>query len=178
MARTVRSPTATEPVGAIIGRFAHVLIGDLLDAGVRDPSSRALMQASQALDLASIPTMRPYAVAQQLAATAALYLRVFALRDPWRLVGREHTAGGCRFDLVFRNDAGDVLVDEIKTGRFEQALELRALETQLARHLTAGAAEWGAKFQGVRTILLGAPRRSAIHHPDGTSTPVRWDVPR
>jgi hypothetical protein len=176
MATTTRSPTATEPIGATLGRLAHVVIGDLLEAGLRDPSSRSLMQAVNKQDLESVHSVHPYAVGQQLVAIAAIYLRLFALDSSWQLVGRERTAGKQRFDLVFQNQAGDVLIDEIKTGRFEQRMEVKTLRTQIARQLEAGNREWGEAFQGIRAVILGAPRRSEFHKPDGTSTPIGWSV--
>lgn len=170
--------TDTEPFGIAVGRMAHVVIGDVLASGTRDPAARELLKAVNRLDLDAVPTMHPYAIAQQLAVSAAVYLRVFKPGDEWRLIAREHQAGKCRFDLVFENAASEIFADEIKSGRLGDALEKKSLNAQLARQLEAGTEEWGSRFIGVRTVILGAPRRSAMYRVTGDIEPLQWSFSR
>lgn len=165
--------SATQPPSMIVGRFGHVLIGSLLESGVRTVDPKVIAQAVRALPLDEVPTVHPYAVAQQLSVTAAVYLRLFAPDVPWKLKHREHGAYGCRFDLVFSSPRG-VFVDEIKTARLDGALERVALTEQVARELRAGARTWRSRFRGVRVVVLGAPRQSTFHAVDGTIEPVAW----
>jgi len=114
-------------------------------------------------------------VAQQLIVTAAIYFRLFAPQESWRLAGRELACQGCRFDLVFQSQDAEVFTEEIKTGRLDYRLERQSLDEQVARELAAGKKEWDERFLGVRTVVLGAPRKSLFFDPKGHTSPVRWD---
>lgn len=166
--------TDTEPLGLAVGRMAHIVIGSVIESGIENPSARALLKAVNALDLDAVPTMHPYAIAQQLVVSAALYLRLFKPSDDWRLIAREYQAGKRRFDLVYENPAGEIFVDEIKSGRLDDRLEKQQLKAQVAEELKAGQAEWGERFLGVRTVILGAPRRSAMHRVGGEVERLQW----
>lgn len=169
-----RSENETQPIGVSVGRLAHVLIGHLLTDGDRAPSLRSMMSAVNTLELDAIPSVHPYALKQQLLASAALYFRLFVPGPEWALIAREYRSGNCRFDLVFRHTAGDVVVDEVKSGRLETALERQTVEEQATRELAAAVAEWADDFKGVRVLSLGSPRMSRFYAASGEVSDLQW----
>lgn len=164
----------TQPPSLVVGQLAHVLIGDLLQAGLRKVDAKRIARAVRALPVREVASIHPYAVAQQLGVCAAIYLRLFVPEEPWILEGREVTAAGCRFDLVFASKRGR-FVDQIKTGRLDERLEREHLDDQVQRELTAGRAAWSQEFRGVRTVVLGAPRKSSFFSADGGREPLAWE---
>jgi hypothetical protein len=169
-----RADGGTVPIGAAIGRLAHVVIGELLAAGDRKPSLRATLAAVNGVDFQSLPSVHPHAVRQQLVASAAIYFRFFAPSEDWKLYAREHRSGNCRFDLVFRAVNGEVIVDELKSGRLETQLERRQMQEQVVREVAAGSVEWGAAFRGVRVLSLGSPRMSCFYDAAGNVMDLEW----
>lgn len=165
---------AGAPTEAVIGRFAHQVIADLLAAGHTTPDPKTITKAVMAQPLETIESARPHAAAQQLCVSAALYFRLFATDPDWHYAGHEVPAGGVRFDLVFKNGSR-VRTDQIKTGRMEMRLEVDSLEEQVARELRAGKKKWGTSYVGLRAVVLGAPRKSFLLDRDGARTAVSWD---
>jgi hypothetical protein len=118
-----------------------------------------------------------------VASLAAVYVTCFLPPDGWTLVGVEQELGDAgRVDLVWRGPAGELLYDELKlaatlappTGGDGPG------RRQSARYAAHGSLEHGARFAGVRLILLGAPRHSMLVGPGGrlrrlTDTPYWFE---
>jgi hypothetical protein len=118
-----------------------------------------------------------------VASLAAVYVTCFLPPDGWTLVGVEQELGDAgRVDLVWRDPAGELLCDELKlaatlappTGGDGPG------RRQSARYAAHGSLEHGARFAGVRLILLGAPRHSMLVGPGGrlrrlTDTPYWFE---
>src|SRR5262249_41108778 len=108
------------------------------------------------------------AARQWLMSTASLYLRLFALPSDWDLLGAEVRGPSCVFDLVWRNaSTGRVLADELKTGKAADLVGGEQLHAQLDRQRQDGATLFGERFDGIRLLILAAPRRSFFVAPDG-----------
>jgi hypothetical protein len=146
----------------------------LARAGVRRPTAEEIMKLVGRHRLLQTVIQYRQAAKQKLVGAVAVYFRLFALDEEWHFVGAEVPVRGSRVDLVFEGKDDRVLVDELKTGRIQTVEEKRAAEEQLRRHVAAGAAEYGARFAGVRQLWLGAPARSMWAKPDGSSETLTW----
>lgn len=169
---SLRHPPVLDPVTA--GRRIHRAIGLFLERDVRRP--QALEVLSLARDLVKepgLPVPHQQSAIQRLATATASYFRCFALDDRWSYLGSEVAADSCRFDFVFKRDAG-VLVDELKAGRFADVVERKLADEQIKRQLAAGVAMWGDNFFGIRVLFLAAPKRSYLARPDGTQVLLQW----
>lgn len=156
-----------------LGQAAHDVIAALAADGVRTAEYERVSVAVRNHAATSGATSRQQAAHQWLASTASLYFRLFALPAGWDLAGVEVRAPHCRFDLLWRNRfGGDVLADELKTGKAGDLVGGAALEHQLERERRDGVELYGERFLGVRLLVLGAPRRSLFLARDGSRTPL------
>lgn len=80
-------------------------------------------------------------------------------------VASELVLPGSRPDLVYRSDRG-VFFDELKTGKYVNRFDIAE---QVAAQLTAGKAEFGSEFLGVRIVATSSPRSSYLARPSGTT---------
>lgn len=158
--------------GRRIGQLAHVIIGELLSAGLRRPSPREIWSVVAGHSVFERCRYRQ-AARQQLIAAASVYFRLFEPGDDWSVEQLELLSDRTRFDVVWRS--GDSWrVDEIKSGRVGTVLERNQLDDQLKRQLAAGVQRWEESFSGVRVVILGAPSSSFVATPDGERVPVSW----
>lgn len=168
------SPSRTPPAAALdetaIGQCIHAVVGELLAEGVWTPSPEKLLSAVAVNPLLreSVAAYRQ-AAKQRVLSAASLYFRLFLPAAEWRHDGSELRAGARRLDLIWRHPAGEVMADEVKSGRAVSLDARRALESQVAAQVAVGVERFGAEFVGVRAVLLAAPRRSYLLRADGTS---------
>lgn len=179
MARTNphRSSSAPAPAaldGRRIGVLAHQIVAELVAAGHRRPTPRQVMAAVAEHEITRNVAVYRQAAHQQLGTACSLYFRLFMPDEEWRFAGCEVSAPRTRFDLVWEDSEGRVLVDELKFGRLA-ASERRVFEDQLQRQLTAGSVVYADKFAGVRALLFSAPRQSFWAQPDGGHLPLQWE---
>jgi hypothetical protein len=160
-------------LGLKLGRLIHVLIRELLVSGVRELDAEALFGFVGRHELVlREPASDRQSLKQHVVTACASYFRFFVPPGSWRLVGVEVSGPGCRFDVVWETDNGEIVVDEVKAGRLQTRPEREAVEEQLARELAAGTKKWGTRFSGIRLLWLGAPLHSVLVQPDGTRTPI------
>lgn len=95
---------------------------------------------------------------------AGVYLHRFRPTANWSLLGDEFAVPGSRFDLVHRNQAGAVLIDELKLGVGRTAET--AVREQIDRYLAEGRRLWGSSFVGVRLCAVHEPLQSRLYLPD------------
>jgi hypothetical protein len=161
-------PLAGALDGRRAGQLAHLIIGELVQDGHRQPDARALMTAVARHSVTRNVSVYRQAATQQLLTTSSLYFRLFVPTSQWTLLGAEVRAKSTRFDLVWTSETDKaVLVDEIKTGRAATSRDRAAVEEQLARQLAAGGDAYGDSFLGVRVLWLAAPRASFLARPSG-----------
>lgn len=154
--------------GRQIGQAAHLVLGELLEAGQLAPSQEDLFAAVAASELVTkrVATYRQVAK-QRLLTAISLYYRHFLPDGRWRFFARELAVEGGRLDLVWRSAGRRILADELKTGWPRDPEERGNLESQLERQLAGAGKRFGSSFAGIRILLLGAPARSFLLRPDG-----------
>ena len=163
--------SAFEPVedgvgdGRTIGIAIHRLIARLSEAGVRTPTPIELIEAVRCEDLPNQVRFAPNA-RQRLLTGAAIYFRLYA-EDQWSLIGSEVKAGRSRLDLLWRRPDGQLVADELKSGRVGIEIEHPELDAQVSRQLKDGRSEFGEEFAGTRVLFFHWPRLSFHATPDG-----------
>lgn len=163
---------ALDPVPALDGRRAgervHTTVAHVLERGVRQPTPlEVITLARDVVVEPGLAVIYRQSAIQRLSTATASYFRVFALDETWAYVGSEVKAARCRYDLVFENERGQVIADELKAGRVGDRTERKLADEQIARQLIAGRAKWGDAFIGIRAIFLAAPRASFLARPSG-----------
>lgn len=168
--RSHRPPPAAALDEAAIGQCIHAVVGELLAKGVRTPRPEELLStvAGNELLQESVAAYRQ-AAKQRVLSGVSLYFRLFLPASQWRYGGSELQAGPRRLDLIWRHGSGEIMADELKSGRAVGFDSRRSLEAQVAAQVAVGVERFGAEFVGVRAILLAAPRRSYLLRADGTS---------
>jgi hypothetical protein len=160
--------------GRVRGVIKHTLTGELLAAGIRNPSfEEILTRANRFEPLQSDAIIYRQAARQHICTGVARYFRLFLPPASWRFEGYEVEVGGVSFDHLWTDDNDRLVADELKTGRLPEAGRDEH-ERQLARQLKAGARAQGDGFRGVRVCVFTAPTRSFFAHPDGTREPLTW----
>lgn len=162
--------------GRQMGQKAHVLIGELVEAGTTRADGAAIIEyvARHPL-LTDRHVSHRQAARQRLSAAVACYFRFF-FDEEWTLYGREVRVGRSRLDLVWETPRAEIVADEIKAGRLQGRAEREAVTGQAAKALKAGTKEWGTRFAGIRVLFLGAPRHSYLLRPDNEREPLAWPV--
>lgn len=79
----------------------------------------------------------------------------------WTLVGTEVPLGAAVADIVWADDAGTVVIDELKTGRRASCADPR-VAGQVERLLSGGTDRWGSRFAGVRLAPIADPTAAAF----------------
>jgi hypothetical protein len=161
--------------GRRAGERVHTAVARLLERGVRQPAPVEVVTLARDIVVEpGLPVTYRQSAIQRLSTATASYFRMFALDETWAYVGSEVKAARCRYDLVFENEDGEVIADELKAGRVGDRVELKLADAQIARQLIAGRAKWGEAFTGIRAIFLAAPRASFLARPDGEREPLSW----
>lgn len=93
-----------------------------------------------------------------------MYVHRFAPTG-WLLAGCEVLVGAAVADLVWRSEAGAVVIDEVKSGA--ASLDDDKVAEQLARLAGGGLRVWGERFEGVRLVPLGSPAATCVVELDG-----------
>ena len=104
---------------------------------------------------------------------AGVYFSRFYPDAPWKLLDTEFVAENCRFDIVYVDPTGMVLIDELKFGRNRSAEYL--VRDQLNRYLDEGKRRWGDCFGGLRLCAVNEPARSRFFPPDGQRSQLLSD---
>lgn len=159
--------------GNRMGEAAHRVIGQLLAAGIDDPTPEDILFFAAREPILEEPHIYRLAGRQRLIASTAIYWRRFLPdRMAWRFVDFEVPVTGSSLDLVFQNPAGEVRSDELKTGGTPALSETKGLDKQLECQLAGGARKYRRRYLGARVVFLGAPHRSFFATCDGLRTPL------
>lgn len=152
-----------------VGALTHAVIATLAD---RDtcPSPTDIMSAVSAA-LGGFAPIEARAHRQTIVAGAFAYFRFLLPPAGWRFAGSEVALGSGRVDLLWRDAAGRVLIDEIKTGS-PRALELTRTRRQVSEYLDCAKHRWPDRLSGLRLLSTGDPARSLFIHPDGRQQPL------
>ncbi len=157
-----------------LGNAAHQVVQDALLDGVRTAEARIVtvfVARHPFLQLA--PSYRRSSFAR-LTQALSTYMRFFVPRDDWTLLGCEVDLGYHIADVVWRDPAGRVILDELKTER-SMARYPSAARRQVEALATAGRERYGDEFGGVRYLPLRAPGLAQWHGSDGISEALRID---
>lgn len=162
-----KAPTSGAIDGRQAGELVHEIVGEMLAEGIREPSPEQVFGR-----VARHPATRRAAVYRQaarlrLATAVSLYCRFFMPDASWSFEGAEVAGRSCRFDLVWSLPDGRIVADEIKSGLVDGRRAWAELEDQVERLRKAGLAKFGARFVGVRVVLLSAPTFSYLARADG-----------
>lgn len=161
--------------GRVRGAIKHTLIGELLADGIREPSFEEIVRRANCFEpLQSPAVIYRQAARQHVCSGVARYFRLFLPPASWSFQGSEVDVGGVLFDQVWLDDAGLLVVDELKTGRYLRAAKDQH-ERQLVRQLKAATKARGDEFRGVRVCLFSEPLRSFLARPDGTREALEWE---
>lgn len=160
--------------GRVRGNAKHELVGGLLSDGIRHPSWKEIVRRATALDLLDNPAIKyRQAMLAHVCVGTALYFRFFLPHDGWEFVGTEVALDGCRYDLLWKDEQGRYVADELKTGRLAVGA-VESLEEQLSRELQAGVKAYGEAFRGIRVLFPAAVRDSFFATPDGRRELLAW----
>jgi hypothetical protein len=155
---------------ASTGTATHTAIAALA-AVTRTPTGPEVTAAINA----ALPMYSPIearAHKQKVAGLVAVYFWHLLPPPTWLFAGSEVELGDGRVDLLWRDSADRLLLDEIKTGA-PRTLALSTTEQQVQRYLATARDIWGERFLGVRLLSLADWRRSVLVTPDGTRQPLR-----
>lgn len=150
-----------------VGDRAHRIVGMALRGNlIPDRSARALLLMRCGRDVFGRHpiTYRQRESFLDAVTAAGVYLNRFHPSDSWKLEARKFTHGPCRFDLVYRNAKGEVLIDELKLGIGRRGEVLVA--EQIKRYLDAGRQLWADRFVGVRLCAVHEPLQSRMYLPN------------
>lgn len=147
-----------------VGVLVHRVIGDLA-ACTRYPSPDVIMAAADRC-LSHFRPIEVRAHRQTIAGAVGSYFWHLLPPARFQFLGAELHLGTGRTDLLWGDQSGAVVVDELKTGHV-RALSSAATAQQVHKYLAGGSALWGAAFLGVRLLSTASPRQSLMVHPDG-----------
>lgn len=165
--------TDGRPTRGQIGTLSHQVITDLAHEGARQPTPKQVLCAVGAHQAVRANTGRSGGVRQQVVCDVSIYFRLFGPAPDWRLTLPTVRWKNAIPDLVWEHADGQVLIDEIKTGRLDR-LALRDTIEQARRLLAAGSREFGEQLLAVRVCSLAAPSESFFLLPDGNTPNVEW----
>lgn len=137
-----------------IGALAHECLSSILRTGRQISESAVANELAARLPARLAPIYRQ-SVRQRVTAALASYEQNFRRRD-WRFVTDEAIVEDVALDLLWVRPDGLLVADEIKTG-LNAALHWGAHERQCLAQLSAGRVKFGARFAGVRLLLLAEP---------------------
>jgi hypothetical protein len=149
----------------MVGARAHTVVAAVL----RDGPYKSRYELSVAITTAarsafrSGNVQRPREAFFDVITAAGVYLHRFQPADPWKLVGTELKAEGCRFDLVFKHPVHGVLIDELKLGVSRRSDA--AVREQIDKYVHVGSKVYGACFVGVRLCQVHQPMESRLFSP-------------
>lgn len=177
--RPAGASIAQQPESAMtIGRLVHQLVAEAVSSGVHRASVEDLRDFvwTRTAELATSRTFGRAVRSARLAIAGHTtgYLRRFAPPASWSLLGAEYSMGSAGVaDLVWVEADGRILLDELKfAGGIHVAVGDGPTRQQARRYATAARERWGDRSVGVRVVLLGAPRRSYLVHPDLRESPL------
>lgn len=156
-----------------IGVLTHAIV-QMLAPHLRDIPPALIPE--KVLDVASalvdIPRVSGRRALTTASGNACVYLRRLSPIE-WDLLGCEFVVGdGNRVDLAYRHSIdGRVFFDEIKTAKWGLTRPTDDHLDQCDRYRVAGVAEFGAAFQGVRLLYVGALNASRLITPAGQVVP-------
>lgn len=152
-----------------IGVTAHAAIATLA-ARTRTPSPLDYPQAVKAA-LQKYPASERLAHRQNAAGLVAAYFWHLLPPPGWTFAGSELRLGAGRVDLLWRNDVGLILLDEIKAAPARNLI-LPTTVAQVDRYCQTGRGIWGERFIGVRLLSLRDWRQSLFVTPTGERQPL------
>lgn len=153
-------PPNNTPATMSVGALTHALIAEhahLVHEGRTDQTVRILVdESAQAL---APDRTKPAArlLVAQAASCARRYLTGYAPRSPWTLLGTEVRLGTQRADVVWVDESGLILIDEIKTSMIASKVDpawLRQAET----YISGARVAYGPRVLGARIVTVGAHR--------------------
>lgn len=152
---------------ATVGIVVHRVVADLLGHS-RAPSATDVKEAVRlrTQDVGDRSHLR--AVRQRVFGLVSLYFWHLALDPSWKFVGAELGLGTGHIDLTFEQ-AGRILLDEVKSGIDSRIVLGRATNEQTDRYVRDGRELHGELFVGVRVLALADPGRSLLKTDTGVS---------
>ncbi|MGZ6771749.1 MAG: PD-(D/E)XK nuclease family protein [Mycobacteriaceae bacterium] len=160
---------------AWVGTLAHRLIAELLAHPKSETEATAERltarhRAQLADHLLGEHRIENRAHRQTLLAAADNYFRYLLPPGDWTFVASERPLPPGRVDLLWATANGDLLVDEIKTGRFDTSTS--ATVQQCHGYAEAAVKHFGSSFMGIRVISVRDPPTSWLLRPDGQRQPL------
>lgn len=152
-----------------VGVAVHAAIGALA-AHTRSPTVAELQRAAHRA-LGSFAPIEARAHKQNVASLAGSYYWHLLPPATWLFAGSELDVGAGRVDLLWRDDADRLLIDEIKAGS-PRELGLARTRAQTGRYLDCATQLWPDQFIGIRLLSLADPHRSVLVRPDGNRVPL------
>ena len=156
-----------------IGRRAHALVAGFCRAGVVPTPAQVWTAAAKMF--ADAPVTINHGARQRAACSVSAYFVRFH-RPGWRFTGAETGRGAERVLLAWETADGRVVIDELKSGGLQEAVDDKATLVQVEEALSSGQQRWGERFAGVRLLSLTAPGRALFCPPDAVRVPLR-DAP-
>lgn len=114
-AKRQRRPGGEIIDGRVRGVIKHTLIGELLTAGIREPSFEEIVQRANRFEpLQSPAIIYRQAARQHVCSGVARYFRLFLPPESWMFQGSEVDLGGVVFDQLWLDEDGLLVADELK----------------------------------------------------------------
>ncbi|GAA1243223.1 hypothetical protein FB474_2380 [Oryzihumus leptocrescens] len=159
---------------ALVGFLTHHVIATVLHRRLGCPAATIEVTVAEVLAdaqrLLQPPTVEARAHRQVLCAAVLTYFRGLLPPPSWSVLAAEPLVGRARPDVLWRAPSGQILIDEIKTGRL--GTTLAGTTEQALRYLDAGTAAYGPALLGVRVLATAEPATSWMLMSDRTRRPL------
>lgn len=154
------------------GSATHKAIARALARGHRTlPSQQEIIDLVRP-ELTDLHGPMRQSLIHELVTSLGIYYRYFAPRRGVRFVGAEIAVSRGCLDLLFEEQGGGLIADEIKSGRWVDEHELRELGDQVILQTNGGLMRFGDCFLGTRAIVLGRVSESYMLTASGIRLPL------
>lgn len=138
-----------------VGTLVHEVLAALL-CRQQSLTLTAIREEVDARLPVRLATVYRQSLRQRVIGAVTIYEAEF--REPtWQFAGAEMIVGDSALDLVWISPAGHVYADEIKSG-ISASARMNQLSAQCRGQFASGSEIFGARFVGVRAILLAERR--------------------
>lgn len=143
------------------GHLVHSALADLLTADRLDQPPPVL-RGWVARRLSWLDPAYRQVLTARVGTALVRYARHCRRAPSWRFLGAEVNAEDVRLDLLFIDAHGRIEADEVKSGA-DPRIGLRdSVRRQVASQVAAGRGVFGARFAGVRLVVLADPRQTVL----------------
>jgi hypothetical protein len=144
-----------------LGNGKHALIGEMLEAGIRTPSTaETLAWAARKAAEQTLPVTTRMALRTRYATAVVRFFGHCCPPTEWTFLGREIDVPGGRIDFLWETDDGRLVGQEIKTGDLLDPINDDLVATQVASQVAGAAVSLGERFAGILVHHLAAPSRA------------------